>query len=76
MEAAKLKMNKNQRRYCFEIFGYDFLIDEDLKAWLVEVNTNPSLAESSRLLKQLIPRMLNDAFKLTIDVIYPPLPNL
>ena len=27
----------------FELFGYDFLIDEDLRVYLVEVNTNPFL---------------------------------
>ena len=27
----------------FELYGYDFLIDEDFRTWLVEVNTNPYL---------------------------------
>ena len=66
-------MNKNNRKFCFEIFGYDFMIDNDLKPWLIEVNTNPCLEESNKLLKTLIPRMLDDAFKLTVDQLYPPL---
>jgi len=37
---------------------------------LVEVNTNPCLEESSKLLKTLIPRMLDDAFKLTLDKVF------
>lgn len=40
-----------------------------MKPWLIEVNTNPCIEESSELLKSYIPRMLNDAFKLTIDQI-------
>ena len=52
------------------------MIDKDLKPWLIEVNTNPCIEESSGLLKQLVPRMLDDAFKLTLDVIYPPIQNL
>ncbi len=49
------------------------MICEDLKPWLIEVNTNPCLEESSSLLKQLVPRMLDDAFKLTLDVLFPPI---
>ena len=33
-----------------ELFGYDFMIDEDFNTWLIEVNTNPSLSESSNYL--------------------------
>jgi D-alanine-D-alanine ligase-like ATP-grasp enzyme len=55
-----------------EIFGYDFILDEDLNPWLIEVNTNPCLEESSTLLKTLIPRMIDDALKLTVDIIFPP----
>ncbi len=28
-EATKCKINKKNRNYCFEIFGYDFIVDED-----------------------------------------------
>lgn len=49
------------------------MIDSMLKPWLIEVNTNPCLEESSKLLGKLIPRMLDDAFKLTLDVLFPPL---
>ena len=43
------------------------MIDDNLQPWLIEVNTNPDLEESSGLLKSLIPRMIDDAFKLTLD---------
>jgi len=55
---------------CFELYGYDFLIDNNLDTWLVEVNTNPSLDESSGFLKALLARMVNDALRLSIDVVF------
>jgi len=54
-----------------EIFGFDFMIDAEYNVWLIEVNTNPCLEESSVLLKMLIPRMLNDAFSISIDQLFP-----
>ena len=39
----KLKITKSS----FELFGYDFIIDNDMDPWLIEVNTNPCLEESS-----------------------------
>ena len=38
--------------------------------WLIEVNTNPCLETSSKLLKTMIPRMLDDAFKLILDPVF------
>ncbi len=62
-----VKKNFKEYKYCFEIFGYDFIIDDNMHVWLIEVNTNPCIEESSSILKSLMPRMLNDAFKLTLD---------
>lgn len=67
--SVKRKINYYQRRNCFQLFGLDYFISYDQKVWLIEVNENPCIECSSQLLGQLIPRMLNDAFKLTVDQI-------
>lgn len=46
------------------------MLDYECNPWLIEVNTNPCLEESSPLLQELIPRMIDNAFQLTIDQIY------
>ena len=48
------------------------MIDDDFRVYLIEVNTNPCLEESSPLLETLIPRMINDALKLTVDQTFGP----
>jgi hypothetical protein len=64
------KLLKTNPVLCFEIFGYDFIIDNDFKPWILEINNNPGLCISSPLIKKLVPRMLDDAFRLTIDKVF------
>lgn len=52
------------------MFGYDFMVDSRDQLWLIEVNTNPCLELSNQWLSAIIPRMLDDGFKLTIDKLF------
>ena len=58
------------QKYTFELFGYDFIMDEKLNTYLIEVNTNPCLEESNQLLKKLLPRMLDDMLNLMVDPLF------
>lgn len=69
--AVKKSIDPNRRKYTFELFGFDFILDEDFNMWLIEVNTNPCLEESSKLLKSLMPRMIEDMMMLTVDQTFP-----
>ena len=72
MRSVKEKINKNNRNHQFEIFGYDFMLDEDFNLFLIEINTNPGLEESSPWIKIIVPRMLDDALRLTLDQLFEP----
>lgn len=72
MKASFLKIDKNRRMHCIEIFGYDFMIDRNFRPWLIEVNTNPCLELSSPHLRTIIPAMVENAVKITVDSMFPP----
>ncbi|CEM26957.1 unnamed protein product [Vitrella brassicaformis CCMP3155] len=49
---------------CFEIYGFDVLLDRDHRAWLLEVNVSPSLSSSSPLDKRIKTALMVDTFNL------------
>ena len=70
LDAVKDKINDLNRRGCYELLGYDFMFDENINPFLIEINTNPGLEISSPLISQLVPRMVDDCFRLTIDDVF------
>lgn len=44
----------------FELFGFDVLVDEDLKCWLIEVNSSPSLARETILDDMVKSQLIDD----------------
>ncbi|XP_056896040.1 probable tubulin polyglutamylase TTLL9 isoform X1 [Takifugu flavidus] len=54
-------------KHCFELYGYDILLDENLKPWLIEVNASPSYVASSREDYEMKFRLLEDTLNV-IDV--------
>jgi hypothetical protein len=45
---------------CFEVFGYDVIMDSDLRPWLLEVNASPSLARENGLDYRVKNAMIRD----------------
>ena len=69
-QAVGNNLFKTPQVLSFELFGYDFIIDNEFNPWLLEINNNPGLSISSPIIEKLIPRMMDDAFRLTIDKIF------
>lgn len=56
------------RNSAFELFGYDFMVCEDLNAWLIEVNSSPDLSYSTATTRGLVKSMLEDMVRVVVDI--------
>ena len=70
--AVSKKIDPKRKSNSFEIFGYDFMIDENFKVFLIECNTNPCLEICSPLLARIVPELLDNSFRVAIDPLYQP----
>lgn len=59
-----LKKNQMHRSNSFELFGFDIMIDSDLKPWLLEVNLSPSMASDTPLDLSIKSTVITDTFNL------------
>ena len=53
-------------KHCFECYGYDILIDQNLKPWLIEINSSPSLSTTTKGDFILKKRLINDIIDIVI----------
>jgi tubulin polyglutamylase TTLL1 len=58
-------------KHCFECYGYDILVDEDLKPWLIEVNASPSLTTTTPTDRNLKMSLINDVFNIVLPPEFP-----
>jgi tubulin polyglutamylase TTLL5 len=59
--SKKLALHRNN---CFDLFGFDVILDSNLKPWLLEVNLSPSLATDSPLDLHIKGNLIADTFNL------------
>ncbi|XP_067856186.1 polyglutamylase complex subunit TTLL1 [Heptranchias perlo] len=53
-------------KHCFECYGYDIIIDNKLKPWLIEVNASPSLASSTANDRIMKYNLINDTLNIVV----------
>ena len=49
---------------CFELFGFDVMVDSNLKPWLIEVNSSPAMSMDNNIDYQIKPDLIKDIIKL------------
>ncbi|XP_043532041.1 protein polyglycylase TTLL10-like isoform X3 [Chiloscyllium plagiosum] len=52
----------------FDLLGFDIMIDQNFKVWLLEINSNPSLQMNCEILKSVIPKVINEALDLIFEI--------
>ena len=53
-------------KHCFECYGYDILIDANLKPWLIEINSSPSLSTTTKGDFILKKKLINDVIDIVV----------
>lgn len=61
---SAMEMYVPHRNTCFELLGFDFLIDTKLNVWLLEVNLSPSLRCDELVDTEVKSRLIADLFTL------------
>ncbi|GIQ88205.1 tubulin polyglutamylase TTLL1, partial [Kipferlia bialata] len=62
-------------RHCFECYGYDLMIDDELRPWLIEVNASPSLSSSTLADRIMKNALIDDIIKVVVAPNFPETPE-
>lgn len=61
MLASQETMDRRPNTY--EIYGADFILSEDFRPWLLEINCSPDLSFSTSVTSKLCPQCMEDIIK-------------
>jgi len=72
-EIMKLIFNQTKSKLdakfgCFELYGFDFMLDDQLNPHLLEINCNPALFTDTEVQKAILPNLVEDVCDLVIGV--------
>ena len=57
MTLSQISEGVENKANCFELYGYDFVIDKKLNCWLIEANMSPACAERTPWLTEMLDDM-------------------
>ncbi|XP_033642169.1 protein polyglycylase TTLL10-like [Asterias rubens] len=52
----------------FDLLGFDFLLDEEMKVWLLEVNVNPALHTNCETLRNQLPPLVQEVLDVVLEI--------
>jgi hypothetical protein len=66
IEAVSSELTFTSKTNCFEIFGFDFMIDPSWNTWLLEANAEPDLSKAGDRLQPIIDQLLLETLDLVV----------
>lgn len=73
VRATSKKFEPKRDILSFELMGLDFMIDSNLKVFLIEANNSPSLSKTGNMaFNNLLENIIEDVFQTAIDPIFQP----
>ena len=55
------------RKNSFELYGADFMLDNEYTPWLIEINCSPAMGGTTKVTERLCSEVLDDCIKVIID---------
>ena len=66
-----VKSKLDKKFGCFEIFGFDFMLDSQLEPKLLEINVNPALFLDTKVQEEILPKLVQDTVTIANEVHQP-----
>ena len=45
LKGVQESQSSDHKTKCFEVYGFDFVLDEKLNPWVIEINLSPACSE-------------------------------
>jgi len=66
-DSSKILPDSSKNLRPFELFGFDFLIDDTGKVYLIEINTNSGLRQDNSQAEKIIEGMIEELLQICVD---------
>lgn len=60
-------LNPDRFRCSFELFGLDFILDEQKRPWLLEINTNCAIETNSLVTQLIVPEVVGGCLQIALE---------